>query len=110
MSTRTCIDCGALTSTTRCHACTRAADRRRGTADQRGYGTVWQALRARLLSGSARCAVCGHPGTPANPLTLDHIVAKARGGSDHPSNLQPLCRHHNSSKGSSPASHGFERR
>jgi hypothetical protein len=28
-------------------------------------------------------------------IELDHISAKARGGSDHPENLRPLCRAHN---------------
>lgn len=100
MSTRICIDCGTLTPVTRCQQCTRVADRRRGTAEQRGYGTAWRALRAKLLRG-AYCVICGHPGSTNNPLSLDHVVPKARGGSDDPGNLQPLCRQHNSAKGSS---------
>jgi 5-methylcytosine-specific restriction protein A len=100
MTTRTCIDCGALTQATRCTICARLADRRRGSADQRGYGTAWRTLRAKLLRGS-RCVVCGHPGSTDNPLSLDHILPKARGGSDDPRNLQPLCRQHNSAKGTS---------
>lgn len=32
-------------------------------------------------------------------LTLDHVVAESRGGSDDPSNLRTLCRSCNSKKG-----------
>jgi 5-methylcytosine-specific restriction endonuclease McrA len=44
------------------------------------------------------CAVCGTRGSDANPLTVDHIVARTNGGTDELSNLQVLCRWHNSSK------------
>ena len=32
-------------------------------------------------------------------LTVDHILALSRGGTNHPANLQILCRSHNSQKG-----------
>jgi 5-methylcytosine-specific restriction endonuclease McrA len=32
-------------------------------------------------------------------LTVDHILAKAAGGTDHRDNLTTMCRAHNSSKG-----------
>lgn len=45
------------------------------------------------LLGSV-CLKCG-----AEPITRDHIVPIARGGLNHPANLQPLCRRCNGRKG-----------
>jgi 5-methylcytosine-specific restriction endonuclease McrA len=39
------------------------------------------------------CLKCG-----AQPVTRDHIVPIARGGLNHPANLQPLCRRCNGRK------------
>lgn len=48
--------------------------------------------------------VCNHPECDiASDLTLDHIIAISRGGTDHLSNLQFLCRRHNSQKGDKDA-------
>jgi 5-methylcytosine-specific restriction endonuclease McrA len=52
-----------------------------------------------VLRAQPACAVCGTPGDANNPLSVDHIVPKAAGGSDDPRNLGPLCRRHNSAKG-----------
>lgn len=41
-----------------------------------------------------RCLRCG-----AKPVTRDHILPLACGGSNHPSNLQPLCAECNRKKG-----------
>jgi len=40
------------------------------------------------------CLKCG-----ATPVTRDHIVPLARGGLNHPANLQPLCHRCNRRKG-----------
>jgi 5-methylcytosine-specific restriction endonuclease McrA len=45
------------------------------------------------------CATCGHPGSPDNPLTADHVLPRIAGGRSAPANLQTLCRRHNSAKG-----------
>ena len=44
------------------------------------------------------CAGCGVH-FKANNLTVDHIIARTRGGTDHIDNLQLLCGHCNSVKG-----------
>jgi 5-methylcytosine-specific restriction protein A len=38
------------------------------------------------------------PAHQASDLTSDHIVAKANGGSDDPSNVQVMCRSCNARK------------
>ena len=44
--------------------------------------------------------VCAHPGCNENTnLTVDHIIPLSKGGGDELSNLQFLCRKHNSQKG-----------
>jgi 5-methylcytosine-specific restriction endonuclease McrA len=58
----------------------------RGSSSERGYGTKWRHLRQRILRRDSHTCTCGQP---AN--TVDHIVAKAAGGNDHPSNLRSLC-------------------
>jgi len=45
-----------------------------------------------------RCTYCGAPGTDAE-LEIDHIIAVARGGSHHISNLTTACRACNQAKG-----------
>jgi 5-methylcytosine-specific restriction endonuclease McrA len=55
----------------------------------------WQEIVARADN---RCLRCGASGTDV-PLTKDHIVPLAKGGTNCASNLQPLCRVCNSWKG-----------
>ena len=60
----------------RCDACQRAADRRRGTPAQRGYGEAHRQLRKQLepivAAGRATCARCGERIEPGQPWDLDH--------------------------------------
>lgn len=51
--------------------------------------------------GGRYCVLCREHGltTPADePLELDHMQPLAAGGTDHPTNLQWLCRSHNRAK------------
>ena len=45
-----------------------------------------------------RCNGCGHH-FPFQNFTVDHVVPKSKGGTDHLENLQLLCNHCNSMKG-----------
>jgi HNH endonuclease len=44
------------------------------------------------------CSVCG----TADDLTGDHIIPISQGGLNTPTNIQVLCRSHNSAKGGTP--------
>lgn len=47
------------------------------------------------------CGICGddlHDAPPAD-VTLDHVVPRSRGGSNHESNLYTCCRSCNSARG-----------
>ena len=53
--------------------------------------------RALLQKSGAACQICGAP-TPAEGLTLDHILPKAHGGTNARRNLQLACRPCNEAK------------
>jgi 5-methylcytosine-specific restriction protein A len=65
----------------------------RGSATERGYGWEWEkARRETLKEQGGLCQPClrrGHV-TP-NCRTVDHIVPKARGGTDAKANRQTIC-------------------
>jgi len=46
-------------------------------------------------------SVCIHPNSDEchGMIHQDHVKPLAKGGSNHPTNRQPLCEHHNTSKG-----------
>ena len=49
-----------------------------------------------------RCNGCNYEFPRPQDFHLDHIVARARGGTDHKENFQLLCGHYNSKKGAMP--------
>lgn len=55
------------------------------TAAQRGYGAAWRKLRTIVLTEQPRCQ-CG-----AMATEVDHIIPKARGGTDARANLRGMC-------------------
>ena len=56
----------------------------------RGYGATWQRLRRQVLAEEPLCRACKPRVTAA--VAVDHIVPKAKGGTDDRANLQPLCQ------------------
>ncbi|WP_322768413.1 HNH endonuclease [Frankia sp. Cr1] len=101
---RPCLDgCGRLTDHRRCPDCAgawnAARDAARGTSSQRGYGTEWRTIRARILIRDGhRCHWCGRWAG-----TVDHVKAKADGGTDDDTNLVAACGPCNSSRGGTTA-------
>ncbi|MDY0748517.1 HNH endonuclease [Paucibacter sp. R3-3] len=76
------------------------ADSRRGSRHERGYGTAWDKLRRQILRRDAGlCQPCLRNGvTTPSCRTVDHVLAKAAGGTDEPSNLQTICTDCHASK------------
>ena len=60
--------------------------------DQRIRGRRLQRLRDQLFTSEPLCRACKAAGRTALATIRDHIVPLAEGGTDEPSNIQPLCR------------------
>lgn len=85
----------------------------RGTRYERGYGTAWTKLRLTILQRDCYlCQQCMRDGRVTalcvKPYdhAVDHIKPKAKGGTDHPSNLQSLCAEHHLEKSLREAAEG----
>jgi 5-methylcytosine-specific restriction protein A len=59
----------------------------RPSAAARGYGPRWRELRASVLAERPVCEECGR----AAATDVDHVVARAKGGTDDLSNLRAYC-------------------
>lgn len=69
------------------------ADSRRGSRHARGYGSAWDRLRLQILMRDnhlCQCEECRAMGRVRPATEVDHIVNKAQGGTDDPSNLQAI--------------------
>lgn len=74
---RACLGCGELIAKgSRCDDCT----------PRNGSTRQYRKVRAQVLSGDARCYVCGQPANQA-----DHLTPVSKGGTDDASNLRPIC-------------------
>lgn len=88
---RPCLEvgCPELVEKGRCsrHTKSRELKPARGSSAAKGYGYRWQRLRIRILDRDYwQCRSCGNKATD-----VDHIIAKNKGGTDDPENLQALC-------------------
>ena len=68
--------------------------RREGRKRNAQGETTEEQLSGRIEYYDGRCYVCGAPYEH-----IDHVIAVAKGGSNWPANLRPICGHCNSSKG-----------
>jgi 5-methylcytosine-specific restriction protein A len=60
---------------------------------ERGYGADWRKVRLEVLQrDSYLCQPHRKIGKLVEAREVDHIVNKASGGTDDPSNLQAICR------------------
>lgn len=93
---RICPGCGIAHADRRCPRCEpkrkARVEQQRPNAATRGYGLAWRRRRAAILRRDRFCP-CGAVATE-----VDHLVPKARGGTDHPSNLRGLCKPCHSAK------------
>lgn len=101
MTLRQCVEpsCTTLTRLSRCTFHERLYARGRNAVYE---SPVYRAARRAALEAEPWChtqPVCPYPdrGTPANPLSADHVVPVSAGGRDD--QLTVLCRRCNSSKG-----------
>lgn len=91
MSLRPCLDCGELSSNTRCEAHrlrqgrAKEAARTRPGPRQRGLDTEYEANRAIVLAHSRLCWLCHHGGADQ----ADHVIPRSLGGSSALTNLRP---------------------
>ena len=59
---------------------------------QRGYGKPWDVIRPRILKrDKGLCQEHLRQGVVTDAACVDHIIAKAHGGTDVDSNLESLC-------------------
>src|SRR6266566_2511439 len=104
-----CCDCfrsyepWCRTNRGRCRDCLRAYERekrrRRGSTTQRGLGAEHQRLAKQVLSEEKACWLCGHPALPSDPLEVDHVVPRSKGGATVRSNLRAAHASCNRSRG-----------
>lgn len=61
------------------------------TGASRGYGYAWAKIRKRVLAEEPWCRYCLIDGRQAPSTTVDHMINRARGGTDERANLCGCC-------------------
>ena len=62
------------------------------SAHERGYGWQWKKLRRAILERDGYvCQPCLDKMRITPASEVDHIIPKAKGGTDDPDNLQAIC-------------------
>ena len=62
------------------------------TRHERGYGNKWDKLRKQILQrDEGLCQACYKHGVYTPATAVNHIIPKARGGTDRADNLQAIC-------------------
>jgi 5-methylcytosine-specific restriction protein A len=68
-------------------------ERQRGNRHQRGYGYLWYRIRDRILKrDNYLCQPCENNHRITTASEVDHILPKAKGGTDDDDNLQSICK------------------
>lgn len=63
-----------------------------GSRHARGYGSRWVKLRLQVLRRDQHlCVVCRAAGRVRVATEVDHVVPRAKGGTDALANLQAIC-------------------
>jgi len=71
----------------------------RTSRHDRGYGSAWEKIREQALERDrGLCQHCLAEGRSVPATQVDHVIAKAKGGTDDLGNLQSLCRDHHEAK------------
>ena len=97
--TRPCLSCGRLVrGRSRCAECEGQAYTSSALTPS-GSRWAWSRLRAAVLKAEPWCRMCRARGKYTRAVTVDHVVQRVDGGSDHPSNLTPLCDDCHKAKG-----------
>jgi 5-methylcytosine-specific restriction endonuclease McrA len=99
---RPCLDCGQLWRGSRCPACARAQDRRRGTTAER-FGAGWATISRKVIERDGGVCQLSLPGCTVVATTADHIISRSQGGDSDPANLRAACRACNSRRGARAA-------
>ena len=67
-------------------------DKYRGSRQERGYDREWEKLRLLILArDNYLCQPCAEDYKVTPATEVDHIIPKAKGGTDDPDNLQSIC-------------------